>query len=59
MTLEIVLISMMGIIPVYIGTKIGSKTREHLNLLMYRRLVLISLILMGCALTGQFYLSIN
>ena len=54
MTLEIVLISMMGIIPVYIGTKIGSKTREHLNLLMFRRLVLISLILMGCALTGQF-----
>ena len=53
-TLEIALISIMGIIPVYIGTKIGSKTREHLNSAVFRKLVLISLILMGCVLAGQF-----
>ena len=53
-TLEIALISIMGIIPVYIGTKIGGKTREHLNSAVFRKLVLISLILMGCVLAGQF-----
>ena len=53
-TLEIALISIMGIIPVYIGTKIGSKTREYLNSAVFRKLVLISLILMGFVLAGQF-----
>ena len=54
MTIEAALLYIVGLLPVYFGAKRGSKLRERVAPAVFRKLVLISLILMGCVLAGQF-----
>ena len=54
MTIEAALLSIVGLLPVYFGAKRGSKLRERVAPAVFRKLVLISLILMGCVLAGQY-----
>ena len=54
MTIEAVSLSILGLLPVYFGAKRGGKLRERVAPAVFRKLVLILLILMGCVLAGQF-----
>lgn len=50
LTTPVLLLSAMGILPVAIGIRLGSRVREKVSETLYRRLVLMLLILLGCNL---------
>ena len=56
MTLETVWISLAGLIPVYLGTKLGGIVRSRMDAESFRRLVLIMLVIFGAILIGKFAL---
>ncbi|WP_085642044.1 sulfite exporter TauE/SafE family protein [Thalassospira sp. MCCC 1A03138] len=56
MTLESVWISLAGLIPVYLGTKLGGIVRSRMDAESFRRLVLIMLVIFGVILIGKFAL---
>ncbi|WP_404425204.1 sulfite exporter TauE/SafE family protein [Thalassospira australica] len=56
MTLESVWISLAGLIPVYLGTKLGGIVRSRMDAESFRKLVLIMLVIFGVILIGKFAL---
>lgn len=50
LTAPVLLLSALGIIPVAIGIRLGNRVREKISETLYRRLVLILLVLLGCNL---------
>lgn len=50
LTLPVTLLSATGIIPVAVGIRLGSRVREKVSETLYRRMVLMLLILLGCNL---------
>jgi len=54
MTWETVWISLAGLLPVYLGTKLGTNIRNRMDAETFRRVVLIMLIIFGVILTGKF-----
>lgn len=50
LTAPVLLLSALGIIPVAIGIRLGNRVREKISEILYRRLVLILLVLLGCNL---------
>ncbi|MBZ9557502.1 MULTISPECIES: sulfite exporter TauE/SafE family protein [Modicisalibacter] len=53
MSLETLWISLAGLIPVYLGVRLGGILRRHLDGETFRRLVLIMLIVLGVTLIGK------
>ncbi len=56
MTLETVWVSLAGLIPVYLGTKLGGIVRSRMDAESFRKLVLIMLVIFGMILIGKFAL---
>lgn len=59
MTLEIFLLSIAGIIPVYFAVKAGGLMRNVIDPDMFRKLVLIVLMVLGAALIAKLFFSLN
>ena len=47
LTVPVAAVSIVGLIPVYFGIKIGSRLREKISPEMFRKLVLFTLIVLG------------
>lgn len=54
MTLESIWISLAGLVPVYLGTKLGGMVRQRMDADTFRKVVLLMLIVFGVLLTGKF-----
>ncbi|MBX2829614.1 MAG: sulfite exporter TauE/SafE family protein [Rhodospirillales bacterium] len=54
MTWETVWISLAGLVPVYLGTKLGTNIRNRMDAETFRRVVLIMLIIFGVILVAKF-----
>ncbi|WP_430472958.1 sulfite exporter TauE/SafE family protein [Thalassospira lucentensis] len=54
MTWETVWISLAGLVPVYLGTKLGSNIRNRMDAETFRKVVLIMLIIFGVILVVKF-----
>jgi uncharacterized membrane protein YfcA len=55
MTIETVIISAGGLIPVYVGIALGNRARWHLKPEFFRRLVLLTLIVFGGVLISRLW----
>ena len=53
MTLGVVTLSIVGLIPVYLGTKMGGKIRGRITSAVFRNLVILLLTLTGIVLIVQ------
>ncbi len=53
MTLETLWISLAGLIPVYLGTRIGGLVRQRMNAETFRTVILLMLIVFGVVLVGK------
>lgn len=53
-TLETLWISLAGLIPVYLGTKLGTLIRDRMDAETFRKVVLIMLIIFGVILVAKF-----
>jgi uncharacterized membrane protein YfcA len=53
MTIETAIISTGGLVPVYVGIALGNRVRQHLKPELFRRLVLLTLIVFGGVLIGR------
>lgn len=53
MTLETLWISLAGLIPVYLGTRIGGVVRQRMNAETFRTVILLMLIVFGVVLVGK------
>lgn len=54
MTLETLWISLAGLVPVYLGVKLGGTVRRRLDGETFRRVILIMLVVFGVMLIGKF-----
>lgn len=54
-TLDTLWISLAGLVPVYIGTKLGMIVRDRLDAETFRKVVLIMLIIFGIILIGKLF----
>lgn len=54
MTLDAVWISLAGLVPVYLGTKLGGVVRNRMDAQTFRKVVLIMLIIFGVILIGKY-----
>ena len=55
MTIETVWISLAGLVPVYLGTKLGTRVRDRMDAETFRKVVLIMLIIFGVILVGKLF----
>ena len=53
MTVESIWISLLGLIPVYAGTRIGGIVRQRMDAATFRRVVLLMLIAFGVVLVSK------
>ncbi|MDW5377902.1 sulfite exporter TauE/SafE family protein [Halomonas sp. HP20-15] len=53
MTLETIWISLAGLIPVYLGTKLGGFVRQRMDAETFRKVILLMLIAFGVVLVGK------
>ncbi|MBS8275530.1 sulfite exporter TauE/SafE family protein [Thalassospira tepidiphila] len=54
-TLETLWISLAGLVPVYLGTKLGTIVRDRMDAETFRKVVLIMLIIFGVILVGKLF----
>jgi hypothetical protein len=54
MTLDSVWISLAGLIPVFLGTKLGGIVRNRMDAATFRKVVLVMLIIFGVMLIGKY-----
>jgi len=54
MTLDSVWISLAGLVPVFLGTKLGGMVRDRMDAATFRKVVLVMLIIFGVILIGKF-----
>ncbi len=57
MTIETLWISLAGLVPVYLGTKLGTRVRDRMDAETFRKVVLIMLIIFGVILVGKLFAS--
>jgi uncharacterized membrane protein YfcA len=55
MTIETLWISLAGLVPVYLGTKLGTRVRDRMDAETFRKVVLIMLIIFGIILVGKLF----
>jgi uncharacterized membrane protein YfcA len=53
MTIETLWISLAGLVPVYLGTKLGTRVRDRMDAETFRKVVLIMLIIFGVILIAK------